>query len=130
MKFRNSGFTIIELSVTIVITGLVTLAITSLFISIEKSQRSSMMLESATRAGEQEVEALRNNNYTLLEPGSTIDFTNDLPDTLHSPRSGTVAISQPVDGLRRVDVTISYTDGNRSRQIILSSLIGQIGIGQ
>ena len=130
MKVYTSGFTIIELIVTIVITGLVTLAITSLFISTEKSQYSAMLLESATRAGEQQVEALRNNNYTTLEPGQTIDFTNDLPEILPTPRTGTVSVSQPVDGLRRVDVSITYNDRGETKDVVLSSLIGQIGIGQ
>ena len=130
MKSNSSGFTIIELLVTIVITGLITLAITSLFISTEKSQYSAMLLESATRAGEQEVEALRNNNYTTLEPGTTIDFTDDLPSILPSPRTGTVSVSQPADGLRRVDITITYTDRGTTKDVMLSSLIGQIGIGQ
>lgn len=130
MYKKSSGFTIIELLVTIVITGLITLAITSLFMSTEKSQYSALLLESATRAGEQQVESLRNNNYTALVPGSVIDFTDSLPDVLPSPRAGTVSVSQPADGLRRVDVAITYNDRGKTKDVILSSLIGQIGIGQ
>jgi prepilin-type N-terminal cleavage/methylation domain-containing protein len=127
---HQSGFTIVELLVTTVIAGLVITAITSLFITIEASQRSTQLLETANRAAEQQVEALRNNNYNALQPGTNITFTNDLPSNLPAPKSGIAAISEPVTGLRRVDVTISYKDGSSTKQVKLSSLIGQIGISQ
>lgn len=131
MFHKNSaGFTIVETAMAIVILGIIVLAVTGLFISTEKSQRSSLLLDSATRAGEQEVEALRNNSYTTLQPGSTIDFTNSLPAELPAPRAGTVEVSQPVDGLRRVDVTITYNDRGKTITVKLSSMIGQIGITQ
>lgn len=130
IKTKNTGFTIIELVVTIIVLSILIISITSLLINIEKSQHSSLLLESASRSGEQEIESLRNNNYTSLTPGSSIDFTNELPAVLPSPKSGIASISQPVDGLRRVDVTITYTDGTRTKTVALSSLIGQIGIGQ
>lgn len=130
MKTNEGGFTIVELIVTTVITGLVVVAVGSIFITIERTQHSTQLLETASRAGEQQVEALRNNDYPNLTPGSTIDFTDDLPTNLPAPRSGTVAISEPATGLRRVDLTISYKDGNKTKNVKLSSLIGQIGIGQ
>lgn len=130
MKRNEGGFTLIELIVTIVVTGLIIIAITTLFITIERTQHRTQLLETATRAGEQQIEALRNNNYNSLTAGSTINFTNDLPDSLPSPRSGTVAVSEPTEGVKRVDVTVSYRDGSKTRDVKLSSLIGQLGIGQ
>ncbi len=130
MKDTEGGFTLIELIVTIVVTGLIIIAITSLFITIERTQHRTQLLETATRAGEQQIEALRNNNYNSLESGSTINFTNDLPAALPSPRSGTVVVSEPMEGVKRVDVTVSYRDGNKTKDVKLSSLIGQLGIGQ
>lgn len=127
---KYSGFTIIELVVTITVTGLVVLAITGLFIGIEKTQYSALLLESATRAGEQEIESLRNNSYSTLLPGSTIDFASTLPSVLPAPRTAVVSVSQPTDGLRRLDVNITYTNRGQTKQVKLSSLIGQIGIGQ
>lgn len=130
MKTKENGFTIVELLVTIVVTGLIVAAVMTLFITIERTQYKIQMLETATRAGEQQIEALRNNSYSSLTPGSTINFTSNLPDTLPSPRSGTVAISEPTPGIRRVDVTVTYRDGNKPKSVKLSSLIGQLGIGQ
>ena len=120
----------VELVVTIVVTSLVVIAITSLFITIEGSQRSTRLLEAATRAGMQEIESLRNNNYNSLVSGTNIDFTSELPSSLPAPRSGTVAVTEPLLGIKRVDVTITYQDGSKTRDVRQSSLIGQIGIGQ
>jgi prepilin-type N-terminal cleavage/methylation domain-containing protein len=130
MKPSSRGFTIVELLVTVVVSSLIFLAVSSLFITIAGAQRSTRLLESATRAGERQIESLRNENYGSLQPGNTITFTNQLPDDLLAPRSGTATISQPTEGVRRVDVNITYKDGNRNKTVKLSSLIGQIGIAQ
>lgn len=119
----------IELIVTTVIIGLIVLAVYSLFITINGTQRSSRHLDLATRTAEQRVESLRNNNYTLLVNGETIDFSDELPADLPSPRSGSAVINEPIPGVKRVDVTITYRDSNRDKTVQLSSLIGQIGIG-
>ncbi len=129
-RSQQTGFTIIELLIAIVVTGLVITGITNLYITIEITQRKSHRLELATRAGERQIESLRNEQYSSLTPGSTIDFTTQLPAALPSPKSGTVDVSEPSVGLRRVDVTVSYGEGSSSHTVSLSSLIGVIGIGQ
>ncbi len=128
---RNSkGFTLVELIVAIAIIGLMTTGITSLYVAIEKTQRKTKLLETATRVGEKKIEELRNNHYNSLQNDSVITFTNELPDTLPSPRSGTVSISEPVAGIKRVDLNITYKDGSKDREVELSSFIGVLGIGQ
>ena len=130
IRSRDShGFTIIELLVTMVVTGIMVLGITQMFALIGSTQRENNQLEAATRAGQTEIESLRNLNYVNLVAGNTVDFTSQLPSTVPSPRSGTVAISEPTDGVKRVDVTITYHDGGHAHTVMLSSLIGALGIG-
>lgn len=129
-RVGQSGFTLIELIVTIVVAGLVVAGITNLYIMIEITQRRTYHLDLATRAGERQIETLRNAQYNNLTPGTTLTFTDDLPEDLPSPRSGSVAISEPETNLRRVDVTITYKDGSKTKTVKQSSLIGVIGIGQ
>lgn len=129
-KRNESGFTLVELLVTISIMGLLIVGLVNLYIAIEASQRKSYHLEIATRAGEKQIESLRNSQYASLEPGVNIDFTDSLPDDLPEPRSGIVEVSEPEDGIRRVDVTITYKDGGKSKTVKQSSLIGVIGVGQ
>ncbi len=125
-----TGFTLIELIVAITVTGLIVVGLTNLYILIEITQRKTYHLEIATRAGERQIESLRNAQYNNLTPGVDINFTSNLPADLPSPKSGTVVVTEPNDGLRRVDVTITYKEGSGTKTIKQSSMIGVIGIGQ
>lgn len=127
---NQDGFTLVELIVAIVIIGMLVVGVTSLYITIEATQRKTRLLETATRAGEKKIEELRNNHYNTLENDTVIDFTDELPDTLPEPRSGTVAVSEPTSGVKRVDLNITYKDGNINKEVELSSLIGVLGLGQ
>ncbi len=128
IKRDESGFTLVELIIATVIFGLFIIGIGNLYITIEVTQRKSYHLEMATRASEKQIESLRNSQYGNLIPNTTLDFSSSLPEDL--PDSiGTVAISEPEIGLRRVDVTVTYKDGSGTNTVKQSSLIGVIGIG-
>jgi prepilin-type N-terminal cleavage/methylation domain-containing protein len=127
---KQDGFTLVELIVTIVIVGLMVVGVTSLFITIEGTQRKTRLLETATRAGEKKIEELRNNHYNTLEDGSVISFTDELPSELPEPRSGSIAVSEPTPGVKRVDLNITYRDGRIDKEVELSSMIGVLGLGQ
>lgn len=129
-KNKQSGFTIVELIVTIAIIGIAAASISSMFITIQRMQKLAALRDSATRAAQSEIEALRNNNYASLTPGQQINFTSSLPSSLPANKSGIAEISQPTDDLRRVDVTVSYTYSGKNYNVSLSSLIGVIGITQ
>lgn len=126
----SSGFTLVELLVTIGVLALAMIGIATLFYSIQYTQQQSRYVDAATRAAQREVEILRNNSYNNLQPGQTINFTSDLPDNLPSNRTGTVVVTEPDPGLRRVDVTVRYTSYGRTQEVKLTSLIGVIGISQ
>jgi prepilin-type N-terminal cleavage/methylation domain-containing protein len=129
MSNQQAGFTIVELLVTIAIVGIVTASLSSIFISIRHIQQQTGYVDTATRAAQREIETLRNDNYASLTPGQSINFTSQLPSSLPHA-SGNVQVSQPATDLRRVDVTVSYTSDGSQRSIVLSSLIGVIGITQ
>ena len=129
-KRSQAGFTLVELIAASAIMGLLVVGIVNLYIATEVAQRKSYHLEIAARAGEREIESLRNSQYSNLVPGTTLDFSSELPTELPAPRTGTVDVSEPEIGLRRVDITISYRDGNDTKTIKQSSLIGILGIGQ
>ena len=130
MNKNTRGFTIVELIISIIVIGIVVMALSSLFVSIQNTQTQANYKENATRAAQREIETLRNNNYNALVTGSTIDFTNQLSPKLPKGSSGTVVVSEPTSGLKRVDATVSYPDGNKTHKVQLSSLIGVIGITQ
>lgn len=118
----------VELMVTIIVLAIVAGGISLLFSSIQVVQASGAYRRAATLAAQREIESLRTSNYTALTTGSSIDFSSQLPVELPKPRSGTAAISEPASGVKRVDITVSYKDRGQTRQVKLSSLIGEIGI--
>lgn len=130
LKDDESGFSLVELLAAIIVLGIVAGSITSIFGGIQRVQTATGYHETATRAAQRQVEVLRNNNYASLTPGSTIDFSSNLPNSLPNSKIGTVQVSEPVPGLRRVDVTVSYLHGEKTHNVRLSSLIGEIGISQ
>lgn len=127
---KQNGFTLLELLITIIVLGIAITSLGGLYYSMQMSEVESAHYDLAVRAARTEIEDLRNNGYDSLSPGSTINFTSNLPSSLPSNKSGTVAISEPMHGLRRVDVTVTYTDYGQQQTVILSSDIGIIGLGQ
>ena len=126
----QKGFTLVELMATIVVLGLVSVGIAGLFYDIQFMQRESNYLDIATRAAQTEVETLRNISYNSLTTGQSITFTSSLPTQLPKGSTGTVAVSEPSPGLKRVDVVVSYIDASKQHTVKLSSLIGVIGLSQ
>lgn len=126
----QSGFGLAEVVVTIALLAIMSIGLTGMFRAIVHIQGSARNQQVATLAAQREIESLRNNNYNSLAAGSTINFTADLPADLPSPKSGTVAVSEPSSGLKRVDVTVTYNQSGKNKQVIVSSTIGIIGITQ
>ncbi len=129
IKYNSSGFTLPELLVTIVVIGIVFMGLSSIFISIQRMQVKTAYLESATRSAQKEIESLRNINYNNLTAGQNIDFSDQLVD-LPTGSTGSVAVTEPSPGLKRVDVTVTYSYEGQAKNVNLSSLIGVIGISQ
>lgn len=130
MGKKEQGFTLAELMITLIVVGIVVSSVAMLLGAIQRSQRQTAFTESATRAAQRQIEILRNNQFNQLTPGVDLNFTNDLPTNLPSPKSGVVVVSEPSSGLKRVDVTVTYQDGGQQRSVQLSSLIGVLGITQ
>ncbi len=126
---NEAGFTLIELLLTIMVLGIVIASMTGLYYLMQVTQTKTAHYDLAVRAARSEIEDLRNYGYATLTPGSTINFSSSLPNQLPSNKSGTVTISEPATGLRRVDVTIAYSEYGANTTIELSSDIGFIGLG-
>jgi type II secretory pathway pseudopilin PulG len=120
----------VEVMVTIMFLGFVVIGVTQLFLSIQRVQEKTTWLQAASHAAQTQIESLRNNNYNSLTDGQVITFTNQLPANLPAPKSAQAVISEPQAGLKKVDVTISYSDHGSPHTVKLTSLIGVIGISQ
>jgi len=130
-KLKNqSGFTLVELLITIMVIGIASVGIASLFYTIQSTQRQARYQDTATRAAQRQVELLRSSSYNTLTTGEDIIFTSNLPSSLPSKKTGIVTVTEPYTGVKRVDVSVTYIDNNKSNEVKLSSLIGVIGLSQ
>ncbi len=130
MIHSKDGFSLPELMTGIVLFALVSATIINVSIMILNVQTSSRYRDNATLAAQREIESLRNNNYGSLTAGQTINFTSELPADLPSGKAGTVTISEPVAGLKRADVTVTYPQAGNTKTVELTAVIGEIGITQ
>jgi len=130
-SIRQEGFTVVEMAVVVTIFGIMVISLGTFFSVLETSQRSARYLDIATHAAKDEIEQLRNSNYALLMPGTTIDFTSSLPSGLPAGSTGSAVISDPsLTNLKRVDVTVSYAIGSTPKTVKLTSFIGASGLAQ
>lgn len=129
MGRNQHGFTLVEILVSILVIGIVVTTVVSLFSSIQLTQRQATSMESATRSAQREMESLRNNNYSNLTDGEVSDFSDSLPKTLNKGK-GTVIVSEPNPGLKRVDIVVEYYEQDKKQEVKVSSLVGILGITQ
>lgn len=127
----ESGFTFLELLATTMFIGIAFASIVEIFISLNGINRQSRNLVDAKQAALERIEDYRNSAYVDIPVGSpALDFSAQLPANLGSPKTGTVNVTETQTGLKRVDVFVSYREGNRTKQVELSTLITEEGIGQ
>ncbi|MEX0932142.1 MAG: type II secretion system protein [Candidatus Saccharimonadales bacterium] len=128
---KQAGFTLVELLVATVVTGMMIIGIASLFLYVSSTQGRANRLLLATQAAENKIENFRNNHYNSLPLSPpAIDFTNELPPELGEPRSASAVISEPQTGLKRIEISVTWSEGSRDRTVELSTLISNIGIAQ
>jgi len=132
LKLRSgseTGFTIVELLVTIGICGIIipvlALGLTNLTLLNNRARDLSL----ANMLAQNKAELLRSSGYNSIAVGTT-DFTSELPSVLSSPKSASYTISTPQTGIKQVSITISYKDVSASRSVNYSTLISEIGINQ
>ena len=124
----QAGFTIVELLITIVIIGIAGIGIGSLFYATQYTQVRSQHRDLATRAAQRRIEYMRNSSYNTLTAGTTQNFTADLPSGLPGAKSGVVEITEPTPGIKKLNVTVTYTENGRQRQVKMTSTVGLIGL--
>lgn len=126
----QKGYTLVELLMSVVVAGILFAAVFALYSNILIIQGKTARLETATRAAHQEIETLRNLQYNSLIDGEVIDFSSELPNTLPIGSTGVVEVTDNDDGLKRVDVSVTYQEEGVDKVVTVSSLIGIIGITQ
>jgi prepilin-type N-terminal cleavage/methylation domain-containing protein len=125
----QGGFTIVELLVTMIIGGLLTGAVTVLLTTHSAISQRGRDLILANSYVEKKVEGLRSIGFLGLSDGST-DITSELPSELKSPRSGSMQITAETADIKRVYVSLTYSDQGTPRTYTYTTFIGELGVGQ
>lgn len=124
-KYTQSGFTITELIVAIVLFGVSIPAIALLIGTLTQLNDSATDTVLATSIAENKVESLRSKGFNAISNG-TVSFTSELPEELPIPRTASYTVSTVDPSLKRASVTISY-GGKESK---FETYIGELGVGQ
>lgn len=126
---NESGYTIVELIVAIVIGALFTSAVSTMIDSNSYLSQKGRDSATTTSFAENKFEALRSAGYLSLTNGTT-NISNELPNELNAPKSASLTISQASTSVKKIDLSISYNDRGNTKTYSFTTLIGELGVGQ
>jgi prepilin-type N-terminal cleavage/methylation domain-containing protein len=132
MPGAHRGFTLIEQLVAATVMLVVFIAVTQAFIGIGIVNSRSDAQTEAVELMQQKLEVVRNTPFNNLAVGTT-DFSGEMDAfaTLKSPRTATVTVTEVVPStLKRVDISLSYTQSGKTRSVGTSTLVGLRGINR
>jgi prepilin-type N-terminal cleavage/methylation domain-containing protein len=126
---KSSGFTIVELVVTIVIAGIIIPAVAIALQNLTSVEYQARDLALANMLSQNKIESLRSIGYNSVSTGTT-DFSSELPLSMGAPKSASYTVSTPQTGIKQIDLSISYTEYKISRTVVFKSYISELGVGQ
>lgn len=134
---RHSGFTVVELLITLIVVGVVFIAFTTTFAGLENISKKGTDIASASQIAFAKLQAYENFNYNSLPAttptGSLVeveDFSSSLPTVLEQPRTGKVYINTQTSSIKQVLVRISFGSGSSQRFIEYVTFIQKNGVGR
>jgi prepilin-type N-terminal cleavage/methylation domain-containing protein len=125
----QAGFTLVELLVSIVVAAVVTASLTQVVTSYVHMSQRGRYLNIANAYVEAKVEAIRNLGYNGLNSGTT-DLATDLPTQLPRIRSGSMTVTTPYSGIKKVDISVTYNDQGQNNSYNYTTYVGELGVGQ
>lgn len=129
LKKNESGFTIVELLITIGICGIIIPVLAAALSSLAVLNNRSRDLALVNMLAQNKAELLRSSGFNSI-PVGTVDFTTDLPSLLASPKSASYTVTNVDPSIKEVVISISYKDYGNTRNIQYKTLISEIGVGQ
>lgn len=122
---KESGFSIVELIVAIVLFGIAIPAVAGLISVLTQMNDRTSDTVAINSIAENKIESLRSKGFNGVPVGTTT-FTNELPGYLPTPKTASYVISQLSPSVKVVDVTVT-TAGIQTN---FKTYIGELGVGQ
>lgn len=129
IRNTSEGFTLVELLVSIAVGAIVITSLNMLVSGYLHVSQRGRYLNATNSFVEGKVEALRNSGYNAVTVGSS-SITSQLPSLLPPSRSASMTVSTPSNGIKQVDITVSYKDEGLTRTYSYTTYIGELGVGQ
>ena len=119
----------VELIITLIVGAILILSLHSIVVSHGYLSQRSRDLLIANAYSEQKIEALRSKGYLSLANGTT-NITSELPSELAKPRSASLVISSQTAAIKKVHLSLTYSEQGVARTYTYTTYIGELGVGQ
>ncbi len=133
----QSGFSIVELLITLVIIGTTFGAFMVTFTTIQNINKKSLDLAAANNLAFSKIQDYENRQFASIpntSPTGSLqlveDFSASLPNSLEAPRVGQVHVNTVSGNLKQVVVNITFGSGDAMRQIQYADFIQSSGLGR
>ena len=127
LKFKNKGFTYIELALAMAIIAFIVLAFSQLFLRSTISVKSMEFQTLAYNFAGDKMEEIKNENFESIgNPWYPTVWETDFPTVSGKSFTRNVTVSELVTAkLKRVDIEVEWSEGgeSESKSIEISSLI-------
>lgn len=123
----NSGFTIMEVMLVLIVVGIMVSGVLPLFITVIQSNKSSEYYSRAYRSADSQLEIYRRASFDSLASGSFA--VPSLPGG-----QGAVTVTNVIDGasqadIKQLDITVSWVF-KKNKQVKISSYVTRNGVGR
>lgn len=126
---KTRGYMTVELIMALIVGAILIISLNVVVTShLNITQRGKLLLVANSYA-EQKIEALRSRGYLGLTDGTT-DSTTELPSDFKPPRSATVTVSALSSSVKKVHLSITYSELGVVRTQSYTTYIGELGVGQ
>lgn len=131
-KNTQTGFTIVELIITIVVGAILMSSISMIVINQSGLAERAKDKTLANSFIETTVEQIRSEGYNVLTASPTpVNITSKMPQDLNEPRIATYTVSDSAQaGLKRIVLQISYQSQGVAQNLTYETLVGELGVGQ
>lgn len=137
LKQDESGFSVVELLITLIIIGIFFGSFTLAFTSIQSINKKANDIMDANQIAFSKMQEYENKSFdsiTTTSPSGTLveveNFSASLPVKLESPRVGKVYVNTASPTLKQVVITIEFGSGPSIRRIQYGGFIQSQGVGR
>ena len=119
-KTGGDGFTLIEVLVAMSLFSIAILGVAISTQSVIQTNQKNYFASVATSLAQDKLEELKSNPTSLASGGPATDVVNGVTFT----RNWTVTSNSPITGVKRIDVTVTWTNYGSQTITISSAVLG------